>query len=77
MEIAWSVVSKLIIGLISLLIVVRILGRKSLAQITPYDFVYTLVLGGVYGKIKVHKFAAHLYITLQAKKGLVSYPIIL
>lgn len=47
MEIAWSVVSKLIIGLISLLIVVRILGRKSLAQITPYDFVYTLVLGGI------------------------------
>lgn len=47
MEIAWSVISKLIIGLISLLIVVRVLGRKSLAQMTPYDFVYTLVLGGI------------------------------
>lgn len=47
MEIAWSVISKLIIGLICLLIVVRILGRKSLAQMTPYDFVYTLVLGGI------------------------------
>lgn len=47
MDIAWSVVSKLILGLIALLIVVRVLGRKSLAQMTPYDFVYTLVLGGV------------------------------
>lgn len=47
MAIAWSVVSKLIIGLVALLIVVRVLGRKSLAQMTPYDFVYTLVLGGV------------------------------
>lgn len=46
-DIAWSVVSKLILGLIALLIVVRVLGRKSLAQMTPYDFVYTLVLGGV------------------------------
>lgn len=47
MDIAWSVVSKLILGLIALLIVVRVLGRKSLAQMTPYDFVYTLVLGGL------------------------------
>lgn len=47
MDIAWSVVSKLIVGLIALLVVVRVLGRKSLAQMTPYDFVYTLVLGGV------------------------------
>ena len=46
-DIAWSVVSKLILGLIALLIVVRVLGRKSLAQMTPYDFVYTLVLGGL------------------------------
>ena len=52
MDIAWSVVSKLILGLIALLIVVRVLGRKSLAQMTPYDFVYTLVLGGLYMMIK-------------------------
>jgi len=42
--IAWSIVSKLMIGLVALLAVVRVLGRKSLAQMTPYDFVYTLVL---------------------------------
>lgn len=47
MYIAWSIVSKLMIGLVALLAVVRVLGRKSLAQMTPYDFVYTLVLGGV------------------------------
>lgn len=47
MDITWSVISKLILGLIALLIVVRVLGRKSLAQMTPYDFVYTIVLGGV------------------------------
>lgn len=39
--------SKLMIGLVALLAVVRVLGRKSLAQMTPYDFVYTLVLDGV------------------------------
>lgn len=38
---------KLIIGLIALLTVVRILGKKELAQLTPFDFVYTLVLGGI------------------------------
>lgn len=47
MQITLSIVSKLLIGLVSLMIVVRVLGRKSLAQITPYDFVYTLVLGGI------------------------------
>lgn len=47
MEIALSVVSKLIIGLIGLIIVIRITGKKNLTQISPYDLVYTLVLGGI------------------------------
>ena len=38
---------KLVIGLAALLTVVRLLGKKELAQLTPYDFVYTLVLGGI------------------------------
>lgn len=41
-----SIALKLIIGLIALLIVTRLLGKKELAQITPFDFVYALVLGG-------------------------------
>ncbi|HJF30162.1 MAG TPA: DUF421 domain-containing protein [Sporosarcina psychrophila] len=38
---------KLVVGLVSLLTVIRLLGKKELAQLTPYDFVYTLVLGGI------------------------------
>lgn len=43
----WSIVSTLIVGLISLMVVVRLLGKKSLSEMTPFDFVYTLVLGGI------------------------------
>lgn len=38
---------KLIIGLISLLTVTRLLGKKTLSEITPFDLIYTLVLGGI------------------------------
>ena len=38
---------KLTVGLIALLSVIRLLGKKELAQLTPYDFVYTIVLGGI------------------------------
>lgn len=53
---------KLVIGLAALLTVIRLLGKKELAQLTPYDFVYTLVLGGILeeslfdGKVKVTHF---------------------
>lgn len=40
-----SITIKIIIGLISLLIVIRVLGKKELSQVTPFDFVYLLVLG--------------------------------
>lgn len=38
---------KLVFGLIGLLLVVRLLGKKSMSEITPFDLVYTLVLGGI------------------------------
>ncbi|CEA03602.1 hypothetical protein BN1048_02144 [Jeotgalicoccus saudimassiliensis] len=38
---------KLTAGLIGVLIVLRLMGRKELAQITPLDFVYALILGGI------------------------------
>ncbi len=38
---------KIIIGFIALIIVLRIMGKKELTQITPVDFVYLLVLGGL------------------------------
>jgi len=37
---------KAIGGLISLLIVIRLLGKKEISQVTPFDIVYLLVLGG-------------------------------
>ena len=39
--------SKLFFGLIALLIVTRLLGKKSMAQLTPFDFIYSIVLGGI------------------------------
>lgn len=45
METAMTV--KLIAGLLALLIVIRLLGKKELSQITPFDFVYILILGGL------------------------------
>lgn len=44
---ATSMTVKIIVGLVALLIVIRLLGKKELAQITPFDFVYILVLGGL------------------------------
>ncbi|WP_286230836.1 DUF421 domain-containing protein [Neobacillus mesonae] len=38
---------KLIIGLITLVVIVRLIGKKELAQITPLDFVYAVILGGI------------------------------
>lgn len=37
---------KLCLGLIGLLLVARLLGKKTLSEITPFDLIYTLVLGG-------------------------------
>lgn len=42
-----QIASKLVIGLISLLTVTRLLGKKTLSEITPFDLIYTLVLGGI------------------------------
>lgn len=42
-----DILMKLSIGLATLLIVIRLLGKIELAQLTPYDFIYTIVLGGI------------------------------
>lgn len=42
-----SITIKVICGLLALLLVVRLLGKKELSQITPFDLVYLLVLGGL------------------------------
>lgn len=38
---------KIFIGLIALLIVTRLLGKKEMGQFTPFDFIYALILGGL------------------------------
>ncbi|MEQ4551901.1 DUF421 domain-containing protein, partial [Weissella sp. GP1] len=43
----FSITMQLVFGLIGLLSVVRLLGQKSMSEITPFDLVYTLVLGGI------------------------------
>ncbi|WP_087974635.1 DUF421 domain-containing protein [Oceanobacillus rekensis] len=42
-----SITIKVVIGLLGLLVVIRLLGKKELSQLTPFDFVYMLVLGGL------------------------------
>lgn len=39
--------SKLFFGFIALLIVTRLLGKKEISQLTPFDFIYSIVLGGI------------------------------
>jgi uncharacterized membrane protein YcaP (DUF421 family) len=38
---------KLVLGLAALIIVTRLLGKKEMSQVTPFDFVYAIVLGGL------------------------------
>lgn len=38
---------KLVVALIFLLVIVRFLGRKELAEMTPFDIVYLLLFGGI------------------------------
>ena len=47
MEDMLTYVVKLTTGLIGVIIVIRLLGKKEMAQITPLDFVYALILGSI------------------------------
>lgn len=38
---------KLFFGLIALLVITRLLGKKEMSQLTPFDFIYSIVLGGI------------------------------
>lgn len=42
-----SITMSLVVGLIGVIIITRLLGRKELSQVTPLDFVYALILGGI------------------------------
>lgn len=38
---------KLLFGLIALIVMTRLLGKKEMSQLTPFDFVYAVVLAGI------------------------------
>ncbi|MTT30742.1 DUF421 domain-containing protein [Terrilactibacillus sp. BCM23-1] len=40
---------KLFLGLIGLLILVRLLGKKEMVQVTPFDFIYAIILSEIIG----------------------------
>ncbi|WP_431803396.1 DUF421 domain-containing protein [Halobacillus andaensis] len=42
-----TIAIKLLFGLVGLLLLMRIVGKKSFSHVTPYDLVYTLILGGI------------------------------
>lgn len=42
-----TITLKIMIGFMALLIVLRMMGKKEFSQITPVDFIYLLVLGGL------------------------------
>ncbi|HJB23381.1 MAG TPA: DUF421 domain-containing protein [Candidatus Jeotgalibaca pullicola] len=42
-----GIASKLIIGFFALMIVMRAIGKKALSEITPFDIIYSFVLGGI------------------------------
>ncbi|RFU63997.1 DUF421 domain-containing protein [Peribacillus glennii] len=50
-----TIVLKLVIGLASLVIVTRLLGKKQMSQVTPFDFVYALILGGTVEETIYHQ----------------------
>lgn len=42
-----TIVLKLVFGYFGLLIVTRLIGKKEMAQVTPFDFVFAVVFGGI------------------------------
>lgn len=42
-----SIAIKLFCGFIGLLFLIRLIGKKSFSNVTPYDLIYTLILGGI------------------------------
>lgn len=47
MEMYIGIASKLIIGAIGIFILLRIMGKKTMSELTPFDLIYILLLGAV------------------------------
>lgn len=42
-----NIILKLVIGSLGLFVVIRLIGKKAVAELTPFDLIYLLVLGGM------------------------------
>lgn len=42
-----NIILKLFIGAAGLFIIIRLIGKKALSELTPFDLIYVLVLGGM------------------------------
>ncbi|OCA82977.1 hypothetical protein A8F94_17675 [Bacillus sp. FJAT-27225] len=42
-----TIALKLVVGFFALVAITRVLGKKEMSQVTPYDFVYAIILGGI------------------------------
>lgn len=42
-----AILLKLLFGFVGLLITLRLLGKKELSQVTPFDIIYSVVFGGI------------------------------
>lgn len=43
----WDITLKLLIGSSLIFILLRLMGKKSVAQVTPFDLIFFLILGGI------------------------------
>jgi uncharacterized membrane protein YcaP (DUF421 family) len=42
-----TITIKIIVGFLAIMLVIRLLGKKELSEVTPFDFVFVLILGGI------------------------------
>ncbi|MGN7477985.1 DUF421 domain-containing protein [Solibacillus silvestris] len=42
-----TITIKIIAGFLALMLVIRLIGKKELAEVTPFDFIFIVMLGGI------------------------------
>jgi uncharacterized membrane protein YcaP (DUF421 family) len=46
-EMITTITIKIIVGFLAIMLVIRLMGKKELSEVTPFDFVFVLILGGI------------------------------
>jgi|SRR5690625_471391 len=74
MYLYFNITIKLIVGAIGVLIVLRTIGKKAISELTPFDLVYLLVLGGLMeGSILHHETTVFQLVFSIALWGVIVY----